>query len=66
MATKAKKWYASKSIWLGLISIAIGILGFVQPWIEAGDFTLPSIILLVIGVLQLIARYLTDSPIKLK
>lgn len=67
MATKSTKaWYKSKSIWLGILTIAISTMTLLGVFVETGDFTIPAIIGLTIGVMQIIARALTEQPLTLK
>jgi len=58
MATKPKKWYLSKTIILGGITILIGILSYIQANPELGGMAI------LIGSLNIINRFLTTSPIE--
>ena len=61
----AKKWYESKLVWLGVIQTLIGILGLVATFLEAGNFTAPAVVMLVIGALTVVLRvWFTDVPIE--
>lgn len=60
-----KHWYQSKLVWLGVIQSLIGILGLVATFLDAGDFTPASIVVLVSGALTIILRiWFTDTPIE--
>ena len=60
-----KKWYASRTVWIGILEILIAVLGSVATFLEVGDFTIPACILFVSGVLMVILRYVTDTGIEL-
>ena len=60
----SKRWYLSKTIWVGIIEIVIAILGLFATFYGAGDFTLPAWVLFGAGVLKIILRYLTNSAIE--
>lgn len=52
-----KPWYLSKTIWLNILVLAISILSFIQANPGVGA------LLLAIGVLGIIARFLTTTSI---
>jgi len=59
-----KNWYESKVVWAMVVQSIIGILLLVQEWYAKGDFSVPGIIALAIGVLVIVLRiWFTDSPI---
>lgn len=60
---KAKKWYTSKTYYIGALEILIGIGGLVATFLEAGDFAAPAIVCLVTGVLTIVLRKLTKEPV---
>lgn len=60
----AKRWYLSRTVWAGILEIVIGALGLLATWLQQGDFSLPAVILLVVGVLTIILRKLTTQPIE--
>ena len=60
-----KMWFASKTIWIGILQILISVLGAVATFLEAGDFTTPSCILFITGVLMILLRYITNEGIEL-
>lgn len=61
-----KPWFKSKTVWAGIIEMLIGSLGIIATFLEAGDFTLPSIVLLIVGILKIVLRYVTDTPLAIK
>ena len=61
---EGKVWYQSKLFWLGVIQTLIAILGLVADWLNAGNYTEPSVIMLVSGCLTIVLRiWFTDSPV---
>ena len=60
-----KTFYKSKLFWLGAIEIAIGALGLIGPFVEAGVFTPVAFAVLLSGILTVALRFVTDQPITL-
>ena len=58
-----KAWYASKTIWVGILEIVIGALGLAATFLQAGDYTPAAFALLAVGVLTVVLRFLTSQPI---
>lgn len=58
-----KLWYQSKTFWIGAIEIAIGVLGLVATFLEAGNYTPEAFVLLTTGVLTVILRFMTKEPL---
>jgi hypothetical protein len=58
-----KAWYESKTIWVGILEIVIGALGLVATFLQAGDYTPAAFVLLAVGVLTIVLRFLTSQPI---
>jgi hypothetical protein len=58
-----KKWYESRTIWIGIIQVlcAVGLL--VADFLQVGNFTAPAFVLLLVGVLTIVMRFLTEQPI---
>ena len=54
-----KKWWASKTVWLGVLIVAGGIAEYI-----GGLPAETSIPLMVAGILTIIVRFLTKQPIK--
>jgi hypothetical protein len=49
------------AFWIGVIQVLIGVLGLLAPFLQAGDFTAPAIVVFVSGVLQLVVAYLSSK-----
>ena len=58
-----KSIFASKTIWVGVIEILIGVLGLLATWLNAGVYTPEAIVLLIVGILTIVLRFLTSQPI---
>ena len=58
-----KLWYESKTMWTGIIEILIGILGLVATFLRIGIYTPEVYVLLVVGILTVLLRKFTDTPI---
>ena len=61
-----KKWFESKSIWLGLLTLTVSLLSLIldTDWIR--DY--PNFVATlgtVVGILTIILRYVTGKPMKL-
>jgi len=54
-----KKWWASKTVWLGVLIVAGGIAEYISG-LPAGT----SIATIFAGILTVIVRFLTNQPIK--
>ena len=54
-----KKWWTSKTLWLGVLIVAGGIAEYI-----GGLPAETSIPLMVAGILTIIVRFLTKQPIK--
>ena len=60
----AKRWYRSRTIWVGILEIAIGVLGLVADHLASGqEWTPASIVLIVTGALTLVLRKITTKPL---
>ena len=60
----SKNKWLSRTVWLGVITVAIGILELVAEFLASGDFSPPAITLIVSGALGVVLRFLTSQPIK--
>lgn len=60
----SKAWYESRTIWIGAVEILIGVLGIVATFLQFGEFTPSSYVLLAVGILTIILRKLTEIPIR--
>ena len=58
-----KNWYASKTIWLALITAGIGVVQAIQPVIT--DPVMAGKVVAVIGALNWVLRLITWEPIKM-
>ena len=58
-----KPWYESKTIWIGIIEIAVAVGLAVADFLQVGDFTAPAFVLLATGLLMIVLRFLTDTQI---
>lgn len=55
-----KPFWKSKTFWLSLIQIVIGVLTYIQGQVNAGSA------ITLFGVLQVVMRFLTKQPISIK
>ncbi len=53
----------SKTIVLGIVQVLVSVLLAAATWIQAGDFSTASILVFVSGVLTIVLRHYTDSPL---
>lgn len=60
MLVPTKKWYQSKTFWLGVLEIIIGISELLMEFIGSTETGITSII---IGIATIILRYVTKQPI---
>ena len=58
-----KKFYQSKTFWVGALEVLSGILLLVANFLTAGDYATPAIVLLVNGVVMIVLRKLTNTGI---
>lgn len=59
-----KKFYLSKMVWLGIIQTLIGSLGLIAEFLQKGEFSPASTVILFSGVLTVVLRvWFTDSAI---
>ena len=58
-----KNWYDSKTFWVGVLQVLIGIGGLLAPFFGTGVYTAQSITLLITGVLMIVMRLLTTEAI---
>ena len=59
-----KQWYESKTIWVGIMEIGIALGGLVATFLDAGDYTYPALVLLFVGILKVLLRFVTEQPIE--
>ena len=59
-----KKWYKSKTVWLGVITTLIGALGLVSDLLGKPTISSQDITLLLSGILGVVLRvWFTTEPI---
>jgi len=56
-----KKWYLSKTLWVGVLEILLAVLGLLATFLETGDFSASSYVLLVSGVITILLRIVTSE-----
>ena len=59
----AKAWYTSKTVWVGIIEIAIGVLGIGAEFLNKGDYSPASFVVLGIGILTVVLRFMTTEAV---
>jgi hypothetical protein len=59
-----KAWYASKTVWLGILEILIGILDAVATFLATGDLSSTALVTLTSGILTIVLRKLTTQPLE--
>lgn len=58
MPKVTKKWYQSRTIWVGVITALIGALSFIETHQGASITTIAS------GILMIVLRTLTTEPVQ--
>lgn len=60
----SKVWYESKTVWLGIVQFLIGAFGLLAEFLNKGDFSPASVVVLLSGVLVVVLRvWFTDTAI---
>jgi len=60
-----KKWYQSKTVWLGIITTLIGALGLVSDFLGKPTSSPQDITLLLSGILGVVLRvWFTSQPVE--
>lgn len=59
-----KQWWKSKTVWLGILTVLIGILEVLYAWLIAGDFSTSGVVLFISGAMGVVLRFLTTQPIE--
>ncbi len=64
-----KDWYKSKTVWFAVITVIIGVAAAVfgfDTWIpdDATADTIQTVILVVVGLVNIVLRYVTTESIK--
>ena len=55
-----KKWYASRGMWLGILTFLIGAVEVVIQYLDSGDYSPLAIAMAIMGVLK-VAERVTSS-----
>jgi len=60
-----KEWYRSKAVWLGILTLVVSILSFLEgeEWIAAYP-GLVAALGTVVGIATVVIRFLTKTPLK--
>ena len=58
-----KAWYQSKTVWTMVLAVVIAVGEFVAQFVANGDYSVPAIILGVVGIAGIVLRFLTSEPI---
>jgi len=61
---ETKVWWKSKTIWLGIIEVLLGVLGAVATFLQLGVYTPEAYVILTIGIVTIILRKVTEVPIQ--
>jgi hypothetical protein len=61
---EAKNWWKSKTVWLGILTVSIGILTAVAEFLARGDFSPSALVLMISGAMGVILRFITDKPLQ--
>jgi len=60
----AKPWYQSRTVWIGILEIGIGVAGLVADQLTSGqDWTPVSIMAIIGGSLTIVLRVITEKPL---
>lgn len=64
-----KPWYASKTLWVNLISLAVTVLTMLAVYVFPDGTTLPpegvKVMLIIVNVLNIGLRFITNQPLVL-
>jgi len=58
-----KSWLSSKTVWVGIIEILIGVLGLVATFLGVGIYTPEAFVLLGVGILTIVLRFMTTEAV---
>ena len=58
-----KSWLSSKTVWVGIIEILIGVLGLVGTFLGVGIYTPEAFVLLGVGILTIVLRFMTTEAV---
>ena len=60
---ETKPWYESKLLWVGVLTVLLGIIPLVQEMLLKGPIDLNSILTVVSGAIVILLRVWTNDPI---
>lgn len=58
-----KKWYVSRTVWVNALVIVGALVGVIQEWLVAGDFSPIGMTFLATGIINLALRFVTSESI---
>lgn len=58
-----KKWYTSKTVWVGVAEALAGLATVVETFATTGDFSVLGFVLLVSGAAKVLLRAVTSTSI---
>jgi len=59
-----KRWYQSRTVWVGILEIGIGVVGLIADQIVTGQDWTPTAVLAIIGgTLTIVLRIITEKPL---
>jgi len=58
-----KSWLSSKTVWIGIVEILIGVLGLVATFLGVGIYTPEAFVLLGVGILTIVLRFMTTEAV---
>ena len=64
-----KDWYKSKTLWFAALTVSVGVAASVfgfNEWVpdEVTADTIQTVVLVLVGVVNIVLRYVTREPIK--
>jgi hypothetical protein len=51
-----KKWYASKGIWIGVLTVLVGAAEALRQLVEFGDFSSLAVVTSILGIMKIVQR----------
>lgn len=60
-----KKWYKSKTVWVGVAEVLTGSGVVVETFAQSGDFSVVGFLFLVSGLAKVILRAVTSTGVSL-
>lgn len=59
-----KNWYESKTVWIALLQLVIGLLSLVEGALNNPELTFPGVVLIGKSVVDLWVRFKTDTGLR--